>query len=104
MDDAYLALGIVGKDDLFVVGCCHRILTTAAFGFGSARYVVASGKDGARKPLLGVCEDAGGFERRFDGIVIGSGDNISVDAGQDARRSNLDVKVIFRYVYISRVL
>lgn len=101
---AYFGLGIVGGDDLVVVGCCHRMLATAAFGFGSARYVVASGKDGSDKALLGVCEEAGGFERRFDGIVIGSGDHIFVDAALSARRSNLDVEVISRYGHISRVL
>ncbi len=101
VSDAYFDLDLVGPSDLLVVGCCHRVFSTAAYGFGGARYVVASGKDGADRALLSLCDEAGGFERRFDGIVIGSGDHIFVDLALAARRSSLDVEVVSRYGHIS---
>lgn len=104
VSQAYFGLRVVGEFDLVVVGCCHRLLSTAAYGFNGARFVVASGRDGADRALLSVCDEAGGIGHRFDGIVIGSGDHIFTDLALNARRSSLGVEVVSRYGHISTVL
>ncbi|WP_125776965.1 NYN domain-containing protein [Antribacter gilvus] len=84
----------VADGDLVVVGSSHAAALAIADGWGAARYVWRSGRDGADLALLGVLEED--VAERFDHVVIASGDGIFADAAAGLGRRGCDVTVVAR--------
>lgn len=88
--------------DHVVVGTCHLGLLPAGCGWQGPRYVVGSGRDGADLALLEVLAE--GVDRRFDELVIVSGDGIFADAAARLGGAGLAVTVVAHQDGLSRRL
>ncbi|MHB1582392.1 MAG: NYN domain-containing protein [Acidimicrobiales bacterium] len=98
-------LDLVGCEapDHAVVACNHGAAIEVGSAWAGARLLLASGKDGADNALLDVLarEDV---PRRYDGVVVGSGDGIFVDAVLELRASGVAVTVVAPPEALSRRL
>lgn len=81
--------------DHVIVGCNPRLGLTAAAACPGARLVIGCGPDGADRALLATVEpdDAA---RRFERVVIGSGDHAFAPLARALRLRGVDVTVISR--------
>jgi hypothetical protein len=92
---SYRQLVAVGPMDQVVVACNHLAFQGAGFGWIDARHLVRSGADGADLELLAVIyfEDVA---RRFDRVVIGSGDGIFASAAAHLASEGCQVTAVSR--------
>jgi hypothetical protein len=67
-------------DDLMVVGANPRLALRVGPAATGCLLRFGSGPDGADQALLGELADPAWIDRRFDRVVIGSGDHIFTDA------------------------
>jgi hypothetical protein len=72
--EAYKRTITLRPGDHTVVGCDRTLLLAAEKAFPGARIVPGRGPDGADRALLGY-EDVDDIARRYDRVVIGSGDH-----------------------------
>lgn len=71
---SYEGLAKVAEDDHLIAGTGPRAALTAWYSLPArCRRVIGRGLDGGERAILGSC-DAGWLARRFDRVVIGSGD------------------------------
>lgn len=82
----------VQAGEQIVIGTCHVGLFNAQSAWPCARVRVRSGEDGADVELLDVLTGEG-LERRFDEIVLVSGDHYFVDAVAALAGSGVHVTV-----------
>ena len=93
----------VGDDDLLTVGADVTRLFDISDAFPNARVCSGRGRDGADRALMKAV-DIDLIARRFDTIVIGSGDNAFVDVAYRARQHGLNVVVVSRRTSLGRHL
>ena len=86
-----------------VVACNHGALLNTGCAWCGARLLARSGKDGADHVLLDVLETED-VVARYDGVVLGSGDKIFVDAVVALRGDGLEVTVVAPPESLSRRL
>jgi hypothetical protein len=101
---AYDAVAPIGVVNQVVVSTSHRAAPSAWFAWPqSARRLVRSGPDGADSALIDIvaCER---LERRFDRIVIGSGDGIFAFPAARLQAAGCPVTVVTRPECLSRAL
>jgi hypothetical protein len=89
--------------DHVVVGCDRTLMLAARIAFPGARIVAGHGPDGADRALIG-CERRDDIARRYDRVVIGSGDHVFCELAADLRRRGLAVCVVARHESLSRDL
>lgn len=100
----YLEANNVPADAHIVVAAsCSQNLLEAAFGWPGARTVWLPGQDGADRALLEVAYDEN-VEKRYDKVVIASGDHIFAEAAEMLQTLGVQVKVFARAVFISVIL
>ena len=93
----------VGADDLVTVAAdVTRVFDTKA-AFPGARVWAGWGRDGADKALIKTL-DIELIARRFETVIIGSGDNGFVDVAHQARQHGLNVVVVSRPSSLGRHL
>ncbi len=97
-----LRVGISGMDQI-VIGCNHKALPSAGYGWPGARYVVRSGPDGADLELLAVITGEN-IAARFSHIVIGSGDGAFTWAAAALVSAGRKVTVVSRREGLARTL
>jgi len=91
---AYRGLDLVGARDLLVLGCNPGEQLAVGLGWGGPhRLVVRHGPDGADLALLDVLGREH-VERRFDDLVIASGDGVFADEVRRLRGRGLHVTVV----------
>ena len=78
-------------------------LLEASVGWPGARTVWLPGEDGADRALLEIAYEEN-VEKRYDKVVIGSGDHIFAEAAQSLQNLGVKVKVFARAVFISVIL
>jgi hypothetical protein len=99
----YLDLVPTGRHDLVTVGINHGALLSAGCGWPEARLVVRSGPDGADLALVNVLRSEQ-VERRFDSVVVASGDGIFVDQVARLATAGCAVTVVARRRSLARRL
>lgn len=90
-------------DDHLIVATCYRAALSAWFGCPDARRLVRSGADGADLALLEVIQNEG-LARRFDRVVIASGDAIFAPATALLQLQGAEVVVVSRPDALSTAL
>lgn len=94
---------LIADHDLLVVACNHGAFASVAWGWPNARRLVRSGENGADHALLDVltCERV---EKRFEAIVVASGDGIFADTAARLGAVGIAVTVVSRPEALSRRL
>lgn len=92
----------IGSCDQFVIGSGPAGLVAAADGWGTARYTMQRGRDGADRALLDVMDE--GLERRFAEIVLVSGDGIFADRIAEFGAQGTPTTVVAHRTALSRDL
>jgi hypothetical protein len=100
---AYAARVGIGEMDQVIIGCNHKALPSAGFGWPEARYLVRSGPNGADNELLGVISGEN-VAARFDHVVIASGDGAFTSAAAALRSTGPKVTVVSRRIGLARTL
>ena len=91
-------------NDLLIVGCNPELAIKVADSLrGAGRIKSRTGADGADTALLETI-DIDLWSKRFDRIVIGSGDHIFAPAVIDLTTAGLEVTVVARTGHVSRHL
>ena len=78
-------------------------LLESAFGWPGARTVWLPGHDGADRALLEIAYEEN-VEKRYDKVVIASGDHIFAEAAEALQNLGVKVKIFARAVFVSLVL
>lgn len=78
-------------------------LLESAFGWPGARTVWLPGQDGADRALLEIAYEEN-VEKRYDKVVIASGDHIFAEAAEALQNLGVKVKVFARAVFVSVIL
>jgi hypothetical protein len=86
-----------------IVACSHLAARQVAFNWTGSRHLWASGEDGADKALLEVIADEN-VGRRFQRVVLVSGDGIFADAVAWLGAQGVVVEVLSRRDSLSRRL
>jgi hypothetical protein len=99
----YAPVAELGPKDLTVVASSHYAAYAAWFGWPNARRLVKSGRDGADLALADVMlnED---ICRRFERVVVGSGDGIFAHPSAWLQANGCSVTVVCRPGSLSREL
>jgi hypothetical protein len=101
---AYVSIAPIGTADHVVIATSHHAATSAWFGWpASARRLVRSGPDGADLALSRVVA-VEHVERRFDRVVIGSGDGFFAEPAARLKAAGCGVSVVARRLGLSRKL
>jgi len=99
----YNSIAGIEDDDLMLVAADHSRWFDLKVAFPGAEVRPGYGTDGADLALVnGIDIDL--VARRFDTVVIGSGDNRFIDVAYRARQSGLSVVVVSRPASLSRSL
>ena len=93
----------VRAGDHVIIGCNPRLGIAAGAACPGARLVVGRGPDGADQALLAT-SDADDVARRYDRVVIRSGDHAFAPLARALRRRGVPVTVISRRGAISHHL
>jgi len=101
--ELYRAVAGVGPSDLLTVAADRSRVFGVRAAFPGAEVRWGSGPDGADLALL-AATDVDLLARRFDTLVIGSGDHLFWDLAYRARIAGLKVVVVSRPRGLSRVL
>jgi hypothetical protein len=88
---------------IVIASSCSQNLLESAFGWPGARTVWLPGHDGADRALLEIAYEEN-VEKRYDKVVIASGDHIFAEAAVSLQDLGVKVKVFARAVFISVVL
>lgn len=100
----YLKANNVPADAHIVVAASSsQNLLEAAFGWPGARTVWLPGHDGADLALLEIAYEEN-VEKRYDKVVIASGDHIFAVAAVSLQNLGVKVKVFARAVFVSVIL
>lgn len=100
----YLAVNNVPANAHIVVAASSsQNLLEAAVGWPGARTVWLPGHDGADRALLEVAYEEN-VEKRYDKVVIASGDHIFAEAAETLQNLGVQVKVFARAVFVSVIL
>jgi hypothetical protein len=92
---AYTAVAGVVEGDFEIVGSSHFTAPAVWFGWGNARRVVRSGRDGADLALIEILETEN-VSARFGRVVIASGDQIFAEHAARLHRQGVRVTVVTR--------
>lgn len=101
--EAYKRSITVHPGDHIVIGCDRSLLLAAKVAFPGARVVPGCGPDGADRALL-ACEGVDDIARRYDRVVIGSGDHVFCGLVARLRQKGVAVCVVCRREALSRDL
>ena len=82
-----------GANVMQIVACSHHNAEAVMFNWPGARIILKSGKDGADLALINVVTDEQ-VAKRFDRIVIASGDGIFSTIAKDLSDEGVDVSII----------
>ena len=100
----YLKANNVPADaHIVVASSCSQNLLESAFGWPGARTVWLPGHDGADRALLEIAYEEN-VEKRYDKVVIASGDHIFAEAAVALQDLGAKVRVFARAVFVSFVL
>lgn len=100
----YLRANNVPADaHIVVASSSSQNLLESAFGWPGARTVWLPGHDGADRALLEIAYEEN-VEKRYDKVVIASGDHIFAEAADALQNLGVKVKVFARAVFISVLL
>ena len=100
----YLKANNVPADaHIVVASSSSQNLLESAFGWPSARTVWLPGHDGADRALLEIAYEEN-VEKRYDKVVIASGDHIFAEAAETLQNLGVKVKVFARAVFVSVIL
>ena len=100
----YLKANNVPADAHIVIAAsCSQNLLESAFGWPGARTVWLPGHDGADRALLEIAYEEN-VEKRYDKVVIASGDHIFAEAAEALQSLGVKVKVFARAVFVSVIL
>ena len=100
----YLKANNVPADAHIVVATSSpQNLLESAFGWPGARTVWLPGHDGADRALLQIAYEEN-VEKRYDKVIIASGDHIFAEVAQTLQNIGVKVKVFARAVFVSVVL
>jgi hypothetical protein len=100
----YLKANNVPADaHIVVASSSSQNLLESAFGWPGARTVWLPGHDGADRALLEIVYEEN-VEKRYDKVVIASGDHIFAEAAEALQNLGVKVKVFARAVFISATL
>lgn len=88
---------------IVVATSSSQSLLEAAVGWPGARTVWLPGQDGADRALLEVAYEEN-VEKRYNKVVIASGDHIFAEAAESLQNLGVKVKVFARAVFISVIL
>lgn len=100
----YLKANNVPADaHIVVASSSSQNLLESAFGWPGARTVWFPGHDGADRALLEIAYEEN-VEKRYDKVVIASGDHIFAEAADALQNLGVKVKVFARAVFISVLL
>lgn len=102
-DRIYRSIAPVGPGDLMTVAADRSRWVSAKAAFSSAQVRPGRGVDGADRALIEYT-DLAHIARRFDTLVIGSGDHAFIDVAYRARVLELRVIVVSRPGALSRRL
>ncbi len=101
---AYAATVPVRPDDLVVVAVNPALAVGAYLAWPGRQVLVGAGPDGADLALLRTIGDRQWVRRRFQRVVIGSGDGVFAAAALELRLLRLTVGVVSRRGSLSRRL
>ena len=82
-----------GAGIMHVVACSHHNAKVVMFNWPKARIILKSGKDGADLALIDVANDER-VGKRFDRVVIASGDGIFAAVAKDLSTEGVQVCVV----------
>jgi hypothetical protein len=99
----YNTLAPVGPEDLVMVAADITRIFEATVAFPGAWVRPGRGHDGADRALIENF-DIDHAAKRFDAVVIGSGDHAFIDVAYRARQRGLKVVVVSRPASLSRAL
>ncbi|BAU99691.1 NYN domain-containing protein [Aurantimicrobium minutum] len=100
----YLEANNVPADaHIVVASSSSQNLLESAFGWPGARTVWLPGQDGADRALLQIAYEEN-VEKRYDKVVIASGDHIFAEAAEALQNLGVKVKVFARAVFVSVLL
>ena len=88
---------------IVVASSSSQNLIESAFGWPGARTVWLPGHDGADRALLEIAYEEN-VEKRYDKVVIASGDHIFAEAAETLQNLGVKVKIFSRAVFISAIL
>lgn len=91
----YRGLGVVGPDDLVVVGSNPVIGLEVSLRWRGCRLLVGHGPDGADRALLPVLTHER-VEQQFTQVIVASGDGIFADPVAALQRHRVEVTVVSR--------
>lgn len=100
----YRGLVEVGSADHVVIGVNPANTISSSHAFPGCRFVTGHGPDGADLALLGAASDIKWVARRFDRVVIGSGDHCFVPLATDLGNLGIVVMVVSWETSLSREL
>lgn len=93
----------VGSIDHVIVACSPQLAIPSHDAAPDARIPIGRGFDGADLALIGAA-DAPDIVRRFDGVIIGSGDHIFASMAASLRLMGVPVTVVSRESSLSASL
>lgn len=82
-----------GANLMHVVACSHHNAKAVMFNWPKARIILKSGKDGADLALIEVATDER-VGKRFDRVVIASGDGIFASVAKDLSNEGVQVCIV----------
>lgn len=102
--EAYRAIAPVGVHDHVVVAANRHLVFSAAGSWPGSRVLVGDGPDGADLALISAVSDVTEVARRYDRIVIGSGDGIFHRVATEYGALGLEVGVVSTARSLAHVL
>lgn len=102
--DAYRGTGLVACGDHIIMAANPRLILDAARLWPGARSLLGRGPDGADRALIKAASNVAWVARRFDRIVIGSGDGIFSRLAMKFRALGIEVGVVSRAGSLAYVL
>lgn len=82
-----------GANVMKVVACSHHNAEAVMFNWPKARIILKSGKDGADLALIRVATDED-IAKRFDRVVIASGDGIFASVAKELSEQGVEVSIV----------
>ena len=102
--EAYLETAPVGACDHIIVAANRHLIVDAARWWPGSRPLVGDGPNGADLALIGEASNLDWVVRRFDRIVIGSGDGIFHELAIEYRALGIEVGVVATARSLAHVL
>lgn len=102
--DAYRGTGLVARGDHIIMAANPHLILDAARFWPGAKSLLGRGPDGADRALIKAANNVEWVARRFDRIVIGSGDGIFSRLATKFRALGIEVGVVARARSLAYVL